>query len=100
MSANVLYGLFRYWAATRDDKLLFEEAVELVVEVARYYAHVFTWDPAVSGYGIRRVMCFDEYHFDVDHHLATNQLGSSATSMGSRCAGCPLGESRVAARGG
>ncbi len=74
ISADVLYGLSRYLDATGDREFVRTHVLEMVVDIARYCASLMKHDPEVSGRGARSVMCFDEFHYHVDHHWATNYL--------------------------
>lgn len=73
-SADVLHALSRYLSVTEDRAFLITECAPLLVECSEYLSSVLVWDPSVTGYTARRVMGFDEYHFHVDHHFATNWL--------------------------
>lgn len=73
-SADVLYGVSRYLDATGDWEFIRNDALEMIVDIARYCASLMKYDPEVGGRGARSVMCFDEFHYHVDHHWSTNYL--------------------------
>jgi kojibiose phosphorylase len=75
LSADVLYALERYLTISGDDKFILVPGVlEMIVEIARYSAGLMKYDPEIKGRGARSVMCFDEFHYHVNHHFATNYL--------------------------
>jgi kojibiose phosphorylase len=50
----------------------------MIVDIAQYCSSLMRHDPKVKGRGARGVMCFDEFHYHVDHHWATNYLAGWA----------------------
>lgn len=78
LSADVLYALSRYLDSTGDADLLRGPVLEMVADIARYCASLMKYDPGVGGRGARGVMCFDEFHYHVDHHWSTNYLAAWA----------------------
>lgn len=78
LSADVLYALSRYLDLTGDIDALQGPVLEMVADIARYCASLMKYDPEVGGRGARGVMCFDEFHYHVDHHWATNYLAAWA----------------------
>ncbi|MER6989041.1 glycosyl hydrolase family 65 protein [Saccharopolyspora hirsuta] len=75
-SADVLHALRSYVQITGDEDFLAEECVPLLAETGRYLAGLLRFDPEVGGRTVRRVMGFDEFHYEVDHHFGTNLLVS------------------------
>lgn len=75
-TADVLHAISKYVAVTGDRAFLFQECAALLVESAEYLSSVLKWDETVGGYSARSVMGFDEFHYHVDHHYATNWLCS------------------------
>lgn len=78
LSADMIYALDQYLDYTGDRSILDKDAVAFIVEIAEFCAAVLKYDEKVKGYGAQRVMCFDESHYHVDHHYATNFLCSWA----------------------
>lgn len=75
LSADVLYGLSQYLEITGDEEFFFSASVlKMVVEIARYNAGLMKFDSGIKARGARSVMCFDEFHYHVNHHFATNFL--------------------------
>ena len=58
----VAYNAWQYYQATGDAAWLAERGAELIVEVARLFASLATYDPADDRYHIAGVMGPDEYH--------------------------------------
>ncbi|SCF17489.1 Trehalose and maltose hydrolase (possible phosphorylase) [Micromonospora viridifaciens] len=58
----VAYCVWRYWETTGDLSFLAASGVELLIEAARFWAGLATYDPADDRYDIRGVLGPDEYH--------------------------------------
>ena len=58
----VAYDYFCHWQTTGDDAFFFDEGAEVLFEVARHFAHLASYDPALRRYRIRGVMGPDEFH--------------------------------------
>ncbi|MFD2762891.1 glycoside hydrolase family 65 protein [Micromonospora eburnea] len=58
----VAYCVWRYWETTGDLSFLAACGLELLVETARFWAGLATYDPADDRYDIRGVMGPDEFH--------------------------------------
>jgi alpha,alpha-trehalase len=58
----VAYNLWQYWQVTRDVEFLRHHGAEMLVEIARFWASIATYDRARDRYEIRGVMGPDEYH--------------------------------------
>lgn len=84
LSACVIHSLATYLAFTGDAGFFSEECVRLTARAAVYLADLMRHDPRIGKRGARAVMCFDEFHFPVDHHAATNALAAWALQW---CAG-------------
>lgn len=56
------YSVWRYWETTGDLSFLADWGAELLVETARFWAGLATYDPADDRYDIRGVLGPDEYH--------------------------------------
>ncbi|MDD7939581.1 glycosyl hydrolase family 65 protein [Actinomycetospora lutea] len=57
----VAYNIWQYYQATADLEFLADHGAEVVLEIARFFAGVTTYDPARDRYRIRGVMGPDEY---------------------------------------
>jgi alpha,alpha-trehalose phosphorylase len=72
VTADVAYGVWRYWEATGDDEFLFGPGTEILFETARFWA-----SKVVSGaqhMHIRGVIGPDEYHHAVNDNAYTNWM--------------------------
>jgi kojibiose phosphorylase len=78
LSSDVIHFLAAWLEANGDSTRPPEIFLPLLASVAEYLAALMRFDPAVGGRGARNVMCFDEFHYGVDHHLATNMLSQWA----------------------
>ncbi|MEU8264369.1 glycosyl hydrolase family 65 protein [Micromonospora sp. NPDC048999] len=58
----VAYCVWRYWETTADLSFLAASGLELLVETARFWAGLATYDPVDDRYDIRGVIGPDEYH--------------------------------------
>jgi alpha,alpha-trehalase len=62
VNAAIAYNLWRYWEATGDRAFLEDYGAELLLEIARFFASIATWNPRSERYDIAGVMGPDEYH--------------------------------------
>lgn len=58
----VAYSVWRYWETTCDLSFFVDCGLELLVDTARYWAGLATYDPSDDRYDIRGVLGPDEYH--------------------------------------
>lgn len=58
----IAYNVWRYWETTADAGFLSEYGAELLIEVARFWASIATYDAAADRYDVRGVMGPDEFH--------------------------------------
>jgi trehalose/maltose hydrolase-like predicted phosphorylase len=58
----VAYNVWRYWQTTADIGFLAAYGAELIIDTARMWASLATYDPASDRYDIRGVMGPDEFH--------------------------------------
>lgn len=73
ISADVAYGVWSYWTATRDEVFLLEAGAEIILETARFWASRV--EPGDDGlHHIRGVIGPDEYHETVDDNAYTNVM--------------------------
>ncbi len=71
ISADVAYGVWRYWDATHDTEFLLSAGAEILLETARFWASRAALE-ADGLYHIRGVIGPDEYHEGVDDDAYTN----------------------------
>lgn len=58
----IAYNVWRYYEATGDTEFLAEHGAEMLLEIARFFAALATYDRTLDRYEIRGVMGPDEYH--------------------------------------
>jgi alpha,alpha-trehalase len=58
----IAYNVWSYYRATGDLDFLIEGGAELLVEIARFFASLASWDGDLGRYRIRGVMGPDEFH--------------------------------------
>jgi len=73
ISADVAYGVWRYWQATSDVPFLFNAGAEILFETARFWASRAQRE-GDGRYHIRNVIGPDEYHESVDDNAYTNGM--------------------------
>jgi len=74
ISADVVYALWQYVGASGDRAFLEGYGLEIVGEVARFFASRAVWNEAAGRYELRTVLGPDEYHERVDNNAYTNAL--------------------------
>jgi trehalose/maltose hydrolase-like predicted phosphorylase len=68
----VAYELWQHWQTTGDTWFFFGTGAEVFLEIARFFAGLATFDPALSRWRIRGVMGPDEFH---DAYPSAEQRG-------------------------
>ena len=58
----IAYDAWQHWQITGDLDFIGGPGAELVLEVARFFASLATWDPALARYRIEGVVGPDEFH--------------------------------------
>ncbi len=62
ISSAIAYNVWQYYQATGDIDFMVDYGAEMIFEIARFWASIARYDPAVDRYAIRGVMGPDEYH--------------------------------------
>ncbi|MGZ4801256.1 MAG: glycoside hydrolase family 65 protein [Acidimicrobiia bacterium] len=62
VNAAIAYNTWQYFQATGDLEFLRFFGAEMILEIARFWATVATYDHALDRYEIKKVMGPDEYH--------------------------------------
>ncbi|HXV23192.1 MAG TPA: glycosyl hydrolase family 65 protein [Alphaproteobacteria bacterium] len=62
VSAAIAYNVWRYWQATGDREFLSYYGAEMLVEIARFWASIASYNENLGRYEIRGVMGPDEFH--------------------------------------
>jgi len=80
----VAYNVWQYWESTGDHQFLSHYGAEILLEVARLFASLASWDRALDRYVVRGVVGPDEFHTGypgaaaagIDDNAYTNVLAS------------------------
>lgn len=62
VNAAIAYNVWQYYQVTGDMEFLMFYGAEMVLEIARFWASLATWNETLGRYEIRGVMGPDEYH--------------------------------------
>lgn len=73
ISADIAFGVWKYWKATGDERFLVDAGAEILIETARFWASRVAREDD-GRYHIRRVIGPDEYHETVDDNAYTNGM--------------------------
>jgi kojibiose phosphorylase len=73
ISADVAWGVWKYWEATGDDRFLIEAGAEILIDTARFWASRAVLEED-GRYHIRGVIGPDEYHETIDDNAYTNGM--------------------------
>ena len=81
ISADVAFGVWKYWEATGDERFLVDAGAEILIETARFWASRAEREED-GRYHIRGVIGPDEYHETVDDNAYTNGLAQWNLEIG------------------
>lgn len=62
ISSAVAYNVWHYYQVTDDHEFLYDYGVEMLIEIARFWASIATYNEQRDRYEIRGVMGPDEFH--------------------------------------
>ncbi len=62
VSAAIAYNIWQYHQATDDHEFLYFYGAEMMLEIARFWASIATYNPTIDRYEIKGVVGPDEYH--------------------------------------
>jgi alpha,alpha-trehalase len=62
INAAIAYNVWHYYEITDDHEFLYFYGAELLVEIARFWASIATYDETLDRYEIKGVMGPDEFH--------------------------------------
>ncbi|WMJ22741.1 glycoside hydrolase family 65 protein [Paludicola sp. MB14-C6] len=74
ISADVVYGLWKYAQITGDDKILLHGGAEVIVECARFFCSYGYYKVEKQRYELLDVTGADEYHERVNNDAYTNYM--------------------------
>jgi len=72
VNAAIAYNVWEYYQVTGDLEFLFFHGSEMLLEIARFWANIASFNPQLQRYEILGVMGPDEYH---DAYPGANQPG-------------------------
>jgi trehalose/maltose hydrolase-like predicted phosphorylase len=92
----VAYTVWQYYGSTSDLEFLADYGAEMILEIARFWASIATYDPARNRYVIRGVMGPDEFHTGypggeetgIDNNAYTNVMGLGCCGARWTCSRC------------
>ncbi len=62
INAAIAFNVWQYYEVTEDREFLYEYGAELMLEIARFWASLASFDAAAGRFAIRGVMGPDEFH--------------------------------------
>jgi alpha,alpha-trehalase len=62
INAAIAYNIWQYHQASDDREFLYFYGAEMLLEIARFWASIAVYNPALDRYEIKGVMGPDEYH--------------------------------------
>ncbi|MGA2916799.1 MAG: glycosyl hydrolase family 65 protein [Sedimentisphaerales bacterium] len=74
ISADVVYGIWEYYKATGDERILIDGGAEVILECARFYSSYAYFKKDKNRYEILDVTAPDEYHERVNNNPYTNRM--------------------------
>jgi kojibiose phosphorylase/nigerose phosphorylase len=74
ISADIVYAIDSYINRTHDYSILYEGALEVILEVARFYLDYGCYKPLKKQFEILDVLGPDEYHERVHNNAFTNHM--------------------------
>ena len=77
----IAYSAWQHYQATGDVGFLIEQGAELVIEVARFFAGLATYDSAEDRYSISGVMGPDEFHDGYPDNPGTGLRNNTYTNV-------------------
>ncbi len=72
--AAVAYGIWHYVRVTGDTAFLYNQGIEMLLQISRYYASRGAWGQKSGDFGFWFVMGPDEFHMGVNNNCYTNLM--------------------------
>ncbi|GAA6617972.1 glycoside hydrolase family 65 protein [Scytonema sp. NUACC26] len=84
INAIIAFNVWKYYTVTNDITFLCDYGAELIIEIARFWASIVTYNPKCDRYEILSVVGSDEYHTaypnteipGIDNNTYTNVMAS------------------------
>lgn len=74
VSASVAYGIQNYATICQDREFLYNQGIEMLIQICRFYASRVQQDPITSEFGFYGVMGVDEFHMMVNNNCFLNYM--------------------------
>ncbi len=74
ISGAIGYAIWQYDKVTSDKDFLYQEGIEMLLQISRFYASAGDYSPLNGDFGLYGVMGPDEFHMMVNHNFYTNYL--------------------------
>ena len=74
ITADIVYGVYKYYIATRDENFMLRYGFEMIFEAARFWASRVEYNAKIKRFEIKHVIGPDEFHEDVDNNAYTNYM--------------------------
>ncbi len=74
----VPYAIYFYTKTTGSTELLYNEGIEILIELSRFWASRASYSPYRKGFGILKVMGPDEYQQFINNNFYTNFMAVQA----------------------
>lgn len=71
----IYYAIWHYDQVCKDKQFLYNEGIEMLLQMCRCMASWGGWSPKKGDFGFYGVMGPDEFHMMVNHNCYTNYLG-------------------------
>jgi len=74
ISADIAYGVYRYYQWTKDEKFMEYCGYEMLFEIAKFWASRLEYNQKEDKFEINQVIGPDEFHIAVNNNAYTNML--------------------------
>ncbi|PTL75785.1 glycoside hydrolase family 65 protein [Vitiosangium sp. GDMCC 1.1324] len=81
INAAIAYNVWHYYQSTADVEFLYFYGAEMLLELARFWASMALWNPALRRYEIKGVMGPDEYHTGYPNRAGPGLDNNSYTNL-------------------
>ena len=78
VSGSVAFGIEEYANLTDDKEFLYGHGIEMLLEIARFYASRAQQNPHTKKYGYYGIMGVDEFHLMVNNNCFVNYLAKKS----------------------
>jgi maltose phosphorylase len=78
INGAVFYAIWQYLKTTRDYAFLYQEGIEMLVQINRFHASWGGFSPKTGEFGLFGVMGPDEFHMMVDNNFYTNLMAKKS----------------------